>query len=235
MIVLHQFEISPFCDKIRRVLHLKGQPYEVLEVSLLRSPRHLHRENPSGKLPCLEHDGRFVCDSTEIARYLEECFPDPPLLPADPRERALCCVLEDWADESLYFYEMRLRFTIPANAKRFVPALLAHDPRWFARLIAPFIPRLMGRTTRSQGLGRKSVGSVLLDVERNVQAVGGLLGGRSWLVGDAISLADLSVHAQLACIRQTPEGAEIVGRLPAVEAWLTRVEAASGGPPAGPP
>ena len=121
--ILHQFEISPFCDKIRRVLHLKGQAYEAREVSLLRSPRHLHRENPSGKLPCLEHDGRFVCDSTDIALYLEELFPDPPLLPADPRERALCQLLEDWADESLYFYEMALRFTVPANAKRFVPAL----------------------------------------------------------------------------------------------------------------
>lgn len=37
MITLHQFEASPYCDKVRRVLHVKGQPYRAVEVSLLGS------------------------------------------------------------------------------------------------------------------------------------------------------------------------------------------------------
>ena len=99
MITLHQFQVSPFCDKIRRILHWKGIDYRIQEVPLARAPA-IRRINPIGKLPCLEHDGTFVADSTDIAHYLEEKFPEPPILPRDPAERALCHVLDDWADES---------------------------------------------------------------------------------------------------------------------------------------
>jgi glutathione S-transferase len=136
-------------------------------------------------------------------------------------------VLEDWADESLYFYEMTLRFTLPHNARRFTPQLVAHDPSWFQRLAGPAIPWLMKRTTRGQGVGRKNLAQLELDVERHVAAIAGLLGGREWLVGHALSLADISVFAQLHCIRLTDEGAAIVGRHPEVAAWLERVDAAT--------
>ena len=226
MIRLHQFEISPFCDKIRRVLHLKGQRYEVVEVPLTRALQ-ISKVNPTGKLPALEHDGRLVADSTDIAAYLEETFPEPPLLPADPAARALCHVLEDWADESLYFYEMTLRFTRPHNARRFTPELVAHDPPWFQRLAGPMVPWLMRRTTRTQGVGRKNPAQLETDVARHVAAIAGLLGGRDWLVGDSITLADLSVFAQLGCIAATDEGTKLVGASPEVGAWLARVDAAS--------
>ncbi|MDX1649523.1 MAG: glutathione S-transferase family protein [Myxococcota bacterium] len=241
MIRLHQFEISPFCDKVRRILHVKGRPYQVVEVPVTRTFQHMRRLSRIGKLPCLEMDGTVVPDSTDIARVLEERFPDPPLLPADPRERALCHVLEDWADESLYFYEMALRFTIPENARRFAPELLKHDPAWARTVLAPLVPRLMRRVTRAQGVGRKPRGMLLRDVERHVDAVGGLLArppagaaghedGRDWLVGDALSLADLSVFAQLTCIRATDQGAKIVEGRPSVAAWMERVDRASRAP-----
>src|SRR4051812_31570057 len=128
MLLLHQFAISPFCDKIRRVLHVKRVPYEVREVPLFDAitPR-LRRVNPAGKVPCLQDGDRIVADSTDIAHYVEERWPDPPLVPRDPAARATCHVLEDWADESLYFYEVLLRFTRPDNARRWVPRLVEHD------------------------------------------------------------------------------------------------------------
>lgn len=245
MIRLYQFEISPFCDKIRRVLHAKRQSFEIVEVPVGQSLSSVRRLNPIGKLPTLEHDGRIIVDSSDIARYLERTFPEPSLLPEDPRERALVHVLEDWADESLYFYEMTLRFTLPHNARRSVPALLAHDPPWLARLLAPWIPRMMRRTVRGQGVGRKPGEMLLRDVELHVGAVSDLLGadrpaskvssselameGR-WLVGDHLSLADISVCSQLRCIRETDEGAKLIEARPAVREWLERVEAATGPP-----
>jgi glutathione S-transferase len=224
MITLYQFEISPFCDKIRRILHVKGQPYEVREVPVSRSFRAIPRVNPIGKLPCLDHDGHRVADSTDIALYLEEKFPQPPLFPADPQQRALCLVLEDWADEALYFYEMALRFTIPHNARRTIPKLVAHDPPWFQRLAGVAVPMLMRRATRSQGVGRKPRDMLLRDLERHVRSIAGLLGEREWLVGDRLTIADLAVFAQLACIRETDEGGKLVEGEPRVAAWLARVD-----------
>jgi glutathione S-transferase len=79
-------------------------------------------------------------------------------------------------------------------------------------------------------VGRKSVQQVLEDVERQVDALAGLLGDREWLVGGALSLADLSVFAQIRCIRGAEEGAQIIQGRPTVGAWMERVEAATSKP-----
>ena len=227
MLTLYQFEVSPFCDKARRVLHWKKQPYEVHEVTLWQALTQLRRLNPAGKLPCLEHDGRLVADSSEIALYLEERFPTPPLLPADPAQRALCHVLEDWADESLYFYEMQLRFGTPENAKRWLPVLAAHDAAPFRALAKVILPRTLRAQLRQQGIGRKPIAAVLADLERHVRAVATLLDGRDFLVGDALTLADISVFAQLFCIRGSAEGAVAIEKEPSVVRWMTRVDEAT--------
>jgi glutathione S-transferase len=227
MLTLYQFEVSPFCDKVRRVLHWKKQPYEVHEVSLWQALTQLRRLNPAGKLPCLEHDGRLIADSSEIARYLEERFPSPPLLPSDAAQRALCHVLEDWADESLYFYEMQLRFGTPENAKRWLPVVAAHDAapaRALARLI---LPRTFGAQLRGQGIGRRPIAAVLADLERHLRAVATLLGGRDFLVGNSLTLADIAVFAQLFCIRGSAEGAVAIEKEPEVLRWMTRVDEAT--------
>lgn len=228
MIRLHQFEISPYCDKIRRVLHVKKAPYEIVEVPLTRA-RSIARKNPARKLPFLEHDGQIVADSTDIAHYLERIIPDPALVPADPRLAALCHVLEDWADESLYFYEMRLRFGEPANAARWIPELLKHDPPLARGLIGRFVPRQLKSVLSAQGVGRKSKAQVLVDLERHVAALDGLLLDGDWLVGPALTLADISVYAELACIDGTPEGTSRIDAAPRVRAWLARVDDATRG------
>jgi glutathione S-transferase len=230
MIILHQFEISPYCDKVRRILHVKGQSYEIREVPVSRACTDVRKVNRMGKLPCIEHDGRRIPDSTNIAHYLEERFPEPPLIPSDPRERALCHLIEDWADESLYFYEMALRFTLPHNARRFVPPLVAYDPPWFKRLAAFVIPRMMKRVTRTQGVGRKPVEMISEDVERHAAALEGLLGDGQWLVGSSLSLADISVFAQLYCIRASDEGGKVIEAHPAVAEWMDRVDRSTAKP-----
>ncbi len=227
MLTLYQFEVSPFCDKARRVLHWKRQPYEVHEVTLWQALTQVRRLNPAGKLPCLEHDGRLIADSSEIALYLEERFPTPPLLPADPQQRALCHVLEDWADESLYFYEMQLRFGTKENAKRWLPVLAAHDAAPFRALAKFILPRTLGAQLRGQGIGRKPIATVLADLERHVRAVATLLDGRDFLVGDALTLADISVFAQLFCIRGSSEGAVAIEKEPSVVRWMNRIDEAT--------
>jgi glutathione S-transferase len=235
MITLHQFQISPFCDKVRRILQYKRVAYTPREVPLFENTFRPRRVNPIGKVPCIEHDGRCIGDSTDIALYLEERFPERPLLPKGARERAQCHVLEDWADESLYFYEMRLRFGMAHNARRWVPELTKHDPAALRAIAGAIVPRVVGQTLRSQGLGRKPEAMVLRDVERQVSAVAGWLDGSEWLVGNAITLADISVFAQLDCIRGTEEGQQILDAALPVTAWMARVDEATRLPPAAPP
>jgi glutathione S-transferase len=230
MIRLYQIEISPFCDKIRRVLNYKKVPFEIKNLKLLETVTRLRKLNPAGKVPTLEDGGTFLSDSTDIAYYLEEKFPDPPLVPRTPELRARCHILEDWADESLYFYEARLRFTFAKNVAHTAELLLEREVGLVKKLGAIVAPRSMRNVLAKQGIGRKSEESVLRDVARHADAVAGWLGTSDWLVGDRLTLADLSVFVQLACIRSTDEGEKILGAQPTVLHWMERVDAASRAP-----
>ncbi len=223
MITLYQFEISPFCDKVRRVLHVKGQPYTIREVKLSEAGR-LRQISPTGKYPVIDHDGRLITDSTDIARHLERAFPAPRLVPADPAAAALVHVLEDWADESLYFFEMTMRLMWPENAKRWVPVLLKEEGALF-RMIGPrMVPKVVAKQSKAQGTGRKTQTQIIADIERHADALVLMLGGRSYLVGDALTLADISVFVQLFCIDGTPEGKAVIDARAPLRAWMTRID-----------
>lgn len=88
--MLYDAARCPYCARARIVLAEKGLGYETVEIDLSDRPAWLYTKNPSGKVPVLEEDGGFVLpESTVIMEYLEERFPEPPLWPADPAERAL--------------------------------------------------------------------------------------------------------------------------------------------------
>lgn len=232
MVTLYQFEISPFCDKIRRILHVKGVEYTTREISMHDAVTKVRKVNAVGKLPAIEHEGRRLGDSTDIAYYLEERFPEPRLVPSDPRQRGLCHALEDWADESLYFYEMYLRFTLGHNAAKWVPVLCANDSELVSRAARFVIPRHMKAILVKQGLGRKSRKQVLADLRRHFEALDGMLSNGPWLVGDTLTLADIAVFVQFFCICGTKEGAAALADFARVGGWMQRVETATAGPEA---
>lgn len=231
VITLYQFEISPFCDKVRRVLHLKGQAYTVREVTLGETGRgFIKKLHPSNKLPIIDHDGTIVADSTHIVAYLERAFPEPSLYPTDARDRAIAHILEDWADESLYFYEMCMRFTFPHNAEKWLPELLKHDGGVMRALARRLVPRTTKKQLAAQGTGRKGRERVAQEAAAHIAAVGDYLGDNDWLAGGAISVADIAVFAQLYCLRGTEEGARQIASLPPVQAWMQRVDEATAAP-----
>lgn len=105
MITLYDFLPCPFGQKIRIVLAEKGLTYSLSEVNLAlgeqRRPEFL-RLNPYGKVPVLVDDETTVYDSTIIAEYLEDEYPEPPLLPPVGQSalRARARVFEDFSDNS---------------------------------------------------------------------------------------------------------------------------------------
>jgi glutathione S-transferase len=90
---LYQFFASPFPTRVRLMLYAKGIPFEIVEPpgfgsSKLPKGDYL-KLNPLGRVPTLVlDDGRALPESEVICEYLEESFPSPPLLPADPWQRA---------------------------------------------------------------------------------------------------------------------------------------------------
>lgn len=101
-LVLYGYWRSSASYRVRMALNLKGLDYEQRAVHLVRGGGEQHSDayralNPQGQVPTLKHGERVVTQSLAILEYLEDVFPDTPLLPGDPdgraRVRALCGVI----------------------------------------------------------------------------------------------------------------------------------------------
>ncbi len=216
---LYDFAGSPFCIKVRAILDFKQLAYERLPVV---SPRYfeLRRRNPARKVPALEVDGEFIADSTDIALALDQLKPEPPLLPDDPKRRADNHILEDWADESLYFLALHHRWVEPAGRREAARIF----PQPLATVLGPAIARMARRQLHAQGVGRKSFDKVARDLERSLEAVAARLDG-AYLLGDTPYLCDFAVMGQLVYLGRTPAGAAAIARHPAIGPYLERMRA----------
>lgn len=91
MLKVYDYWRSGTSHRLRIALALKGLDYRQESIDLLaaaqRSPDHLAR-NPQGFVPVLETEDALLTQSPAIIEWLEETYPDPPLLPADPVARA---------------------------------------------------------------------------------------------------------------------------------------------------
>lgn len=220
---------SPFCAKVHRALAFKGLAYRTQVVA---SPGELARLNPGiAKVPVLSYDGELVADSTRILDLLEERHPDPPLWPADREARAQARLLEDWADESLYWFAVYYRWEIDSNFRPFAERAFGRLPLPLRLLVPRFARRQARSQLRGQGLGRASVDRVGALLDGHLDTLSALLGDRRFLVGEALTGADIAVFAPLKqlAIDVVPEAAALVRARESLLAWLGRVDEATTG------
>lgn len=89
MLKLCGFHISNYHNKVRLALLEKGIPFEEDANCRPSQKEEWLARSPIGKVPILELDGgRRIAESEVICEYLEEAYPQKPLLPKDPYERA---------------------------------------------------------------------------------------------------------------------------------------------------
>ncbi len=81
--------------RVRVALAEKGIRYDEKEIDLAHKPPGLFAVNPAGAVPVLVVDGAAIPESIVILQYLEDRFPQPPLLPADALGRARARLLHD--------------------------------------------------------------------------------------------------------------------------------------------
>jgi glutathione S-transferase len=98
-LVLYDAPRCPYAARVRIVLAEKGIDADVVEIDLSDRPDWLYEKNPRGRVPVLEEDDRPLAESTVLMEFLEERYPEPPLLPPDPADRAAVRLLVFRADD----------------------------------------------------------------------------------------------------------------------------------------
>src|SRR5260363_434470 len=87
MMVLYSGTTCPFSQRCRFVLFEKGMDFEIRDVDLFNKPEDIAMMNPYGQVPVLVERDLILYESNIINEYIDERFPHPQLMPADPVQR----------------------------------------------------------------------------------------------------------------------------------------------------
>jgi glutathione S-transferase len=170
---LFQLPLSPYCRKVRLALAEKRLPFELrVERAWERRPEFLEL-NPAGTVPVLvETNGFAVADSSVICEYLDEAYPDNPMLGRTLAERVEVRRLTAWFDG-----KFDAEVTRNLNGQKYVK-------------------RLAGRGHPDATALRTGYAQL----RDHLQYLGWLAETRKWLAGASLSLADLSAAAHLSVL-----------------------------------
>jgi maleylpyruvate isomerase len=107
-LALYSYWRSTSSWRVRIGLELKGLAYEYRAVNLLADEQYgdAHKErNPTSQVPVLDVDGRLIAQSLPILEWLEDSFPEVPILPRDPYARARARQLAEYVNSGIQPYQ----------------------------------------------------------------------------------------------------------------------------------
>jgi glutathione S-transferase len=223
--ILWQIQISHYSEKARWALehksvdHVRRSPLPGMHIPIslwLTGGAHF-------TFPVLELDGRRIGDSTAVIAALEERYPEPPLYPEDPAERARALALEDFFDEEVGPYIRQLVFFEMINEPEMfaeVASRMAPGPLAKSKTVAGIYARAYTslRFGANQGdAAEEARGKMVAAMDRldaQLEANGG-----EYLVGDRFSVADLTAASILYPMVLPPEGPLPPGTTPSPPAF----------------
>ena len=174
---LFHVPLSPFCRKVRLVLAEKKIDVELVEERYWEADPDFMRRNPAGKVPILKMNGRTMPDSMAICEYLEEKYPNPPLMPQSPEGRYEVRRLVAWFDDKFH-----------------------HEVT--SKLLYERVNRKLMKSGYPVAANVKSGSKA---IKYHLDYMAWLLDRRRWLAGDAMTLADFAAAAHLSALDYTSD------------------------------
>ena len=207
---------------MRRCLKYKGVDYSIINYNGLAATQ-ASKLSAVGKLPVLDWDGERIQDSSAIAHFLDEKVPGKPLYPVgDPQALAAARMWEDWAGQSLYFYEIYFRMLDPVSLERALDLICEGRPRYERPILKFVFQRRYPRKLKEQGLARMAPKDVERLLFERIEDIEFTLEGRTYLAGLTPSIGDFSVAAQIDELIRTSDLRERILAYKGVKAWLAR-------------
>jgi glutathione S-transferase len=218
------------CIKVRFCLAEKGVEWHGHQVDLQKmeqlKPEYLGI-NPKGVIPTIVHDRRIVTESSVINEYIDEVFPGPSLVPAEPHERANMRIWVKFEEDVLHpsvrgpTYELMLR---QALAK--MPAALVDERLQYATSAEQAV-RLRRAATAGAPANLAEVEAAVATMRRALNVMEARLQQVPWFGGREFSLADIAIAPWIDRLEEL-NFAQLWSGKAAVEDWVRRIKARKG-------
>jgi glutathione S-transferase len=205
MIELYQFELSQFSEKARLILDYKGLNYRKIEVVPGVGQIDVLRLTGQRQLPIIKDGSVAIADSTEIAMYLDRHYPDRPLLPNNPSDRAHCVLLEQWADAVIGTTGRKVFLEGLKSLNLRTSILPTGTPDPIKNLVGLIPNQAIDVLGLGVGLTPDTIKAAKVEVRRGLESLCTILTDRPYLIGSEPTLADLSVAA-LSLVLKIPDG-----------------------------
>ncbi len=212
-LILHQYDASPFSEKIRKILAFKGVPWRSVEQpNMMPKPDLLPLTGGYRRIPVLQIGADVYCDTQCIARTIERLHPKPSICPAG--SEGSCQVWNLFADRLLFLA------TVPA----FFAEFGAYLPAAFVEDRARMAPgRDFSQAAAEAPHAREQLRALIATLEAQ------LADGRPHVLGRAFSLADTACFHPLWFLRVAPIANAILGEFPATQAWFNAIDGMGNG------
>jgi glutathione S-transferase len=141
MIKLYDFKSSPNCQRVKVVLAEKNLPHEIVPIDLRKQEQKAAeylKMNPYGKVPVLTDDATVLYESCIINEYLEEKYPNPPLLPKDPGKKAKARILIDYGMAHFDNPYQKLRMELTKDSKEQSQPIIDGAKKELSKLLQRF-------------------------------------------------------------------------------------------------
>ncbi len=192
-------ERSVYTRIARLALEEKSADYILEEVDIFVDggpPKDYLKHNPFGKIPCLIHEDYCLYETGAITRYVDEFFTGSSLQPKELGSRARMNQIISVLDSYAY-----------------------HPMVWEVFVQRIVVPEECGLP--DEGI----ISSALQPIKIVLDQLDKWLGGREYLAGHSISLADIHCFPMLQYFAQTPEGLSLLDSYPSLTEWLSCMRA----------
>ena len=206
-IILHHYDISPFSEKVRRVLIYKEMPWAAVEQPIMApKPDLTPLTGGYRRIPVMQIGADIYCDTALIIRKLDELSPAKPVLPSN--NLGVAKILEDWADHRVFMH------AVPPVVVALADAL----PPGFFEDRGAMTPGFDKDTLIAAApLAREQIAHDLNFLEEQLQV-------SKFLVGDAFSVADAACYHIIKFMLNDPTNEALISSRPKLAAWAQTIE-----------
>ena len=206
-LVLHQYDQSPFSEKIRKLLAHKRVAWRAVEQpTIMPKPDLIPLTGGYRRIPVLQIGADIYCDSQIIARTIERLHPEPTIYPGGV---ATSNAIALWADRFLFMASVAVVF---GEIGAFVP------PEFIADRTKMMPGRDFGEVAKQAPHAKDQLRGLAAELDAQ------LADGRRWLLGSDFSLADAACFHPIWFLRAAPNAPGLLQDFAHLQAWFARVD-----------